>query len=346
MDEQDLILEQFVVRDEPANNSGGNNLPLDEKTEPKQEAQLKEPQSNNAPNPKEIFGEDIDDWDKGKAAWQENQSKLSELDGLRQSKKQLEEMLANPQGLYADEEVAEFNNFVKHTKTKNYDLFSKVKSHNPESDPIGTLVLKEVLDNPALLGKEDLIKKRLMKSFEVDPDVNTADEIELGTLNVQAEARKAAEAINTIKAELGKFPQQPQKTNAEDAKKLWQPIIEEELSALNVLGIPIKRGDKVEKLIDYALTPELKKEYSNQLSDIFASAGPVSPEVRAKVKEVFAQRFMVNHMPDIIHAVETNLRTTLEQEYDKTYNGVKFNKEPGSSTTTSGDENYEKLFDN
>lgn len=344
MEPEDLILEQFVVRDEQANNGGGE-PPAGEKTETLVNTEHQEPQSTNAPNPKEIFGEGFDDWDKVKTAWQDNQTKLGELDGLRQSKKQLDEMLANPQAQYADEEVAEFNNFVKHTKTKNYDLFSKVKSHNPESDPLGTLVLKEVLDNPALLGKEDLIKKRLMKTFEVDPDVNTSDEIELGTLNVQAEARKAADAINTIKAELGKFPQQPQKTNPEDAKKAWQPIIDEELSGLNVLGIPIKRGDKVEKLIDYALTPELKKEYSNQLSDIFASAGPVSPEVRAKVKEVFAQRFMVNHMPDIIHAVETNLRTNLEQEYDKLYNGVKVNKEPGGSTTTGGDENYEKLFD-
>lgn len=345
-DELDEFLATVQVREE----SNGGTPP------PTKQPEGEPPISGNPPpaaapipqniNLKETFGEGFEDLDKVKQTWQDLHKQNEELVGLRQTKTDLETQLANPQGLFADPEIMNFNNFFKATKLKDFGLYEKVKTHDPTADPLDTLVLNEILNNPELRGKEEIIKRRLMKTHGVDPSVNSAEEVEMGNIGVQQEAKKAIERINEIKQKLAEVPQLQQKTTPEDARKVWSPIINEELSTLNSIEIPIKRGDKVEKLMDYALTPELKSKFSNQLTEVFSNlGGEAKPEFRSKVKEAFTQRFLIDHLPDIIHAVETNQRSALEQEYDKKYNGVKFEKPPGGGGKPNVDDNdYSKLF--
>ena len=323
----------------PGGESGNNN-----NGEQQQQHQEQKPE-NLTPQPKEIFGEGVEDWERAKAVWAETNTRASEVEDLRRVKTELEAKLADSSTDFADDDVMSYNNFVKSTGQKDYDLFQRLLKHDTSTNPLDTLVLKEVMDNPELKGHEELIKKRLMKTFEVDPDAFSEDEVKLGQINIQQAAKAAGQKIESIKAELAKKPAPTQKPNPEQFVKEWTSAITEELQDLNSIDIPVRRGDKLEKLTDFALTPELKAKYQEHLAGVFAQAGSVTPEVRQRVKQVFNAKFISDNLPDIIHAVEQKITTGLEEKYDREYNGVKFDKQPGGEAPSENGENYSNLFE-
>lgn len=324
--------EPAAVETTPANGGEGS-----------QQQQRQEP-TNQFPNLKEIFGEEFDDLEKVKSAWKEKQTNAEELTGLRRAKEELEAKLSDTSSVFADEDVLAFNNYVRSTGQKDFEIFNRIRNHDLTKDPIDTLVLKEVMDNPALKGKEELVKKRIMKQYEVDPEVFSADEIELGGLNVQKAAEAAATAIKSVQEKLAEKPQPIKKIDPEVNLGEWSKAIGEELDSLTSFEIPVKRGDKVEKLLDYAITPELKTKYKEHLAQVFAGAGAVTPEVRNKVIEVTKARFLSDNLPEIIHAVERKVHDELTEKYDKEYNGFKLKGQPGQERQAATDnEDYSFL---
>ena len=212
--------------------------------------------------------------------------KLKELEELRDANATLKTQAENPVAGFVNDDVAKFNQFVKDTGTNDYVMFDKLNKANLENmDSMDALVLKQIIDNPKLIGQETRVKKMLVKKYNINPDdvkdeKLSQDDFELNQLNMEAEAGKAQKGLVELKGKI-RMPEKPEppvqtikpptKEELELNREKWGTVSGVMFDAVKELpfypeGKENKDGTKNEPF-KFAVTAESTKEVHKMISD-------------------------------------------------------------------------------
>lgn len=284
-----------------------------------------------AQKPEEIFGEKYKgyDWDKFRTEYDGTSKTAAEVGILRgelETAKQLSEQAVNP---FADEDIASYNEFVKETNVKNYGLFERVKTADASKDPVESLVTEFLLDNPSYLGKEELVRKKMLKDHQIiekpEMSVEEQETLELNKIGISQAAKKADERLATIREKLKVVTpvkpevklQQTQQAITEKTAK-YEPIIKAEIAKYQKIKIPIEGKDKdgkVETFLEFELSGESLDKYSKEFSESFAK-GDVDIEKNPNtILSTYFNRAVMENFPKIVHAIAEKARSMSEEEY-------------------------------
>jgi hypothetical protein len=271
--------------------------------------------------PKEILGEEFgENWEEVKTKvtdWKtqasEYQAKKSEIESLRSSQ-------VNP---FANEEVASFNEFVKSSKINDYATFKYIKGIDLTNiDPVEVAVANQILANPALIGKEAVIRAKVIREEGLDTENFSADEVEV---NKAGFIQKVAPMIERIKGlQENKFIA-PDPEALTKAKGLAFAEIEPDIKTIvsEISTIPILATDregKESKILDYAVDAAKLEGKINKITSILVNQGftksKMTPEVLNVAKQSAIREIMVEDFGTIIQSVITQTKTSLEEAYD------------------------------
>lgn len=271
--------------------------------------------------PKEILGEEFgEDWSEVKTQvsdWKtqanEYQTKKSELETLRSSQ-------SNP---FANDEVAAFNEFVKGSKINDYATFKYIKGLDLTNvDPVEIAVADRILANPELIGKEAVIRAKIIREEGLDTENFSKDEVEV---NKATFTQKVAPMVERIKGlQESKFiapdPQALSKAR-ETAFAEIEPNIRAAVSEIS--SIPIIATDhegKESKVLDYAVDAAKLGAKVKRISEILVhqgfDKGKVTPEILNIAKQTAMRELMVEDFGRIVQSVITQTKTSLEQAFD------------------------------
>jgi hypothetical protein len=297
-------IENLVSKNQPTTPAGGDNPP----NPPAPPAGGENPPAggDNPPNPpappaggenppppglnlKDILGEEWGDVEKAKTL----PTKLRELE--EQAKK-----VVLPS--YADEDTAMYDQFVRSTKIKDFGLFNKIKSFdNADTDPLETLVMKKIIDNPKLMGFEDKIREDLTKYYKVDPRLEDEDTLRYNKIKLDEDAAIAKESISSLKENISKFDPKSQEETRTQAvtqlKESWKPVIEgidQSFKQLNA-KITIGEGDKAQN-IDVAIDipANVKPQIMAEVDSFIETYNvPNTEQGQAVVKEFMESRALL-----------------------------------------------------
>jgi|GEM_PF-6002281 len=246
---------------------------LEAKVEPEKPAEIVEPEEE--PTPEEVVNEEGDeggepeepaavdfDWGSVGDGTFENVEALNEYiknstDRETKLKAQVESLslkLEETQGINLTETEIQLNNLVKQVgEDKALLILPKVKSFKHDAaDPIATLVAKQVLDNPDLMGMEAGLTERILAEYGTDAE-SYEDLSAIDQALLKSDSKKAASEIaemqeglnaNTPKAQAEEF-----ETKRAEANLKAKEIISEGLkvSIPGVENMTIDVGDKLAK---------------------------------------------------------------------------------------------------
>jgi len=274
---------------------------------------------------KEIFGDRFKTVDEAKQA--NISGVLDEVESLRQTKADLESKLeSKPKTNFANDEVALFNEFVRETGVRNYKVFEKLNGADMANmDPMEALVIKHILDHPELASREDLVRKRFEKKYNLDPNEVEEETLELNKLEVEADGATAIRALQELKGKL-KVPEptpddKPKELSPEERSKLqtgWSNVGQEIGKALTKLKIPIK--DRKDALLDYEISESDQKDIRDFVAN-YAVENQMEPnETNMRmISHMVYNQLMINKLPEIVHSVFEKARNMTEEEVHKMY---------------------------
>jgi hypothetical protein len=297
--------------------------------------QNQQPETIDSPS---FFGEEFTDWGKVKT---EIPQRLQKLQQLEQEVTQLKSAPLQ----YANEEIGEFDSFVKNTTKKDWGLFQKVKS-TESLEGLDALVFKTVFENPELAGKEDAVKAKIVSDYKIDPDINDVESVEF-TMNKKKMEQDAVEAKNWFQDLKGKVKvqsQSPEEMQQKKAEKVgqWKTAVQEVLGQVTKIPIPVWDGKEVKIIGDYEIKEDNRSVFIDPLTQAFASY-ELDDSNRRVVGQEFQERFIARNLPYIIDSAiklkEAEIRSQIEAEYG---GSIRRPNPPGGGGSTSGDdfENY------
>jgi hypothetical protein len=280
----------------------------------------------------EIFGDRFASVDELRGA--DIPKQLEELETLRQENQTLKGQVENPTIGFANDNVALFNEFVKETGINDFRVFGQIANADLEKiDHMEALVLAEVMRNPRLSGREDLLRKSLQEKYQVDPQLVedgtiTSDKLEMNKITLETEASGAVKSLKEIKEKV-KLPEKRETTTPPGGKKLspeqeavltdgWKDIggkISAEWKA-----IPLTPEGAKNPILNYALADADKKTI---VDDAVAFVVENQMELNeANVKKAFGMmrdNFILSNMPKIIHSVAEKVRGMTKEQLDAIY---------------------------
>lgn len=187
---------------------------------------------------KEIFGDQFTSVDDLKNKNIPNV--LKEYDQLRQQVEALsaekEELTGKlnlkPKTAFANDDLALFNEFVKTTGIKSYDVFNRLNGVDPANmQYMDAIILSRLLENPELAAKETQLRKHVEKTYNVDPEQVSEDDLEVNQIGLAQEGAKARATLQELKGKL-KVPEPEPETPSGPPK--WTP--EQETQAKTTWG--------------------------------------------------------------------------------------------------------------
>lgn len=307
------------------------------------------PPANQQLLPHEIFGDDFKDkkWDDVKSVI----SKASELE------KEVE-TLKTKQPTYANETIAQYDNWVKNGGVDDYGVFNMVKNMKDDIDDVDALVAKEILENPEYAKYQNQVRDRIIEKYGIQATEDNGLTEEQVQFNKASLSKDAKAAKSFIKEQVGKMqvPQSPTQQNNEELmakrKNDWALAAQQTFSKLTKVGIPTVRkdGDKevFETLMDYQIPESIKKEAQEQFVEVFSRVGDATPENIKQLESEFKANFILTNLPYIVSAAVAKKETELTEYYDKKYAGAILkdpgNTPPGSSSTSKGDETISRML--
>lgn len=275
---------------------------------------------------KEIFGDRFKTVDEAKQA---NISGIfDEAKSLRGANAELEAKLSiKPKTNFANDEVALYNEFVKETGTKNYEVFSRInKADVATMDSMEALVTKYVLDHPEFTGKEANVKKYFEKKYNVDPDLVDEEDLAINNVGMQADGAAAKKSLQSLKEKL-KVPEpiedtaKPKVLSPEEISKLqtgWGNVGQQVSTSLGKLSVPIKNGK--EPLLDYEISDSEKKEVAEFVQNYAVENQMELNESNVKmISTMVYNQLMINNLPNIAHSIFEKARSLTKEQVESIY---------------------------
>lgn len=270
---------------------------------------------------KEIFGDRFKTVEEAK---KEVPTVFQQLEDLRREKEELENKLQQkPKTAFADDEIALYNEFVKKTGVKNYDLFRRLSTQDlSQMDDLDKMVLKRVLDNPALIGKEDMVKSYFRKKYGLLEDQYEPEEIEVNKVALTMDATEAAKELQKIKEEL-KVPEPEQVKEispeekakmSEDWKKVGALVVEK------IKTIPLPVTGKKDPLLNFEIPEEQIKGMEQEIANYAVKNGLElnDQNIKAVGNMMYNMAVMAN-LDKIVKTVFEKARSLTEEEVHALY---------------------------
>ena len=299
-----------------------------------------EPQGIPADFTPSFFGEEFTNWDSVKAEVPQRLSKLNEL------QQELETLRNRPDYDFADPEIAEFNSFAKNTGLVDYGVFSKIKSINPEESPVDLMVLKQVLDNPAYKGKEQDLRAKIIKDYQIDPELFTPEEINLNNIKLVEDAKKAGEWLSEMKGKMQVVAPDPEALKAKqlEREEAWKSELQKLVSKLDKIPLPVPNGDKFDLLGDFDVKEEIRNKYLEPL--LKGSSGlELNDNNRGLVERQLRNELIVENLPYLIdHAIKISEAKINKAWEEKTGVSLGTLKEPGAGSGRSSEDIIDRML--
>lgn len=308
------------------------------------------PEPPKPPLPSDLLGEEykeVESWDDIKGRLKKTADIEAEFEALKNKRPQ-----------YANETIAQYDNWVKNGGVDDFAVFSMIKGLKEDIDDVDALVTKEILENPELSKYSDLLRQRILDKYGVEATEDNGLTPEQVLFNKASLSKDAKTAKSFIKEQTAKMqvPASAVAQNDEEViakrKNDWSAATEQVLSKITEVNIPTvkKDGDKdvIDVAIKYQVPENVRKQYQERFVEIFSRVGDVTPETQKQMENEFKADFILNNLPYIISAALSHKEAELTELYDKKYAGYVL-KDPGGSTQGShgkaaGDESIERLL--
>lgn len=224
----------------------------------------------------------------------EFKAKKTELDELPTYKSKVEELSKNPPKKYASAVVEELNNFIAATGIDDIRVSKELKRFEAttEKDPIEAMVLAEIVKDPTLLDKKELLRKTISSQYNVaiNPDLEgdelraEQERVELVKFKMERDAKSAFAAIDEVGNKVKNY-KDPDSANAEQSnqkreqtKALWSETFDKvgkDIFKSVEISVPVgkdKDGKEQFKAIDtIELTPTQQAEAIARVVEIAAA---------------------------------------------------------------------------
>jgi len=219
---------------------------------------------------------------------------LSELPSLQEAKAQFEELKGQSVAKFHSKNLEEINTFASQTGIEDISFIKQVKQFDEAEtkDPIEALVLAEILKDPSLLDKKDILVKSMKREYKTQiSDDLYGEELEEAQEKAEMEQfrleRKAIQAKKEIEDIMGKVKtagpiltvsesiQQRQQLKAQ-----WEEVVDQNVD--KIFGkIPVqvpkgkdKNGQTIMETVDYIeLTPEEAQAQAKLVVNKVVSSG-------------------------------------------------------------------------
>lgn len=278
---------------------------------------------------------------------------LARLSQLTEENTNLQNRVKGAENPWANERVALFNSFVKETGIENYGLFDRISTFDPKAaDPVDVLILADQMKDPSLVGKETALRALFNRKFPVDPASVAAEDVEINQLELQRAAREATQAILQAKEKIR--VQSPEDRTArlqkerDDLTGAWTtalPTRMEELTSFD-LFTQGEKDEKPEKAFSYVVTPEMRKELTDQTLQVMVQNNlPATEENFALAKSHAKNMLVLKHLPRMLSAYKTELLSEFTKNTDKAIHnpsGLKPNNDTPGGRDTVPDTDFRK----
>jgi hypothetical protein len=221
-------------------------------------------------------------------------TRLSDYDQLKDYKSKYDEISQLPATKFHSKTIEELNAFASVTGIDDPTIIKAVKnfSSTTEKDPIEALVLAEILKDPGLVGRENLLRKQISRKYQttVDEDLygeeleKAQDEAELNKFQLERDASKSIKEIEGILEKvntesnsdtISKVQEQRQQLKAQ-----WEDVIGKNVDKI-FSKIPITvpkgkdaNGQETFETIDTLELPAAEaKQYANQAIQNLVNSG-------------------------------------------------------------------------
>jgi len=283
---------------------------------------------------KEIFGDQFTSVDDLKNKNIPNV--LKEYDQLRQQVEALstekEELTGKlnlkPKTAFANDDLALFNEFVKTTGIKSFDVFNRLNGVDPANmEYMDAIILSRLLENPELTAKETQLRKHVEKTYNVDPEQVSEDDLDVNRIGLAQEGAKARAILQELKGKL-KLPEPDLGTPG--GEPAWTP--EQETQAKTVWGaagkamgeklskIPIYMPEVKDPLINFAIPEETQKAIeANALDFAVSNRMEANEENLTVVAKFMYQELIMRNLDKIAHSIFEKARSLTKEESLKFY---------------------------
>jgi hypothetical protein len=283
---------------------------------------------------KEIFGDQftsVDDLKKKNIP-----EVLKEIATLRQQNQTLsaekEELSGKlnikPKNNFANDDVALFNEFVKTTGNRSFDVFQRLNGKDVANmDDMDAIVLTRMLDNPGLSAKEPQLRKHVEKTYNVDPEQVSEEELEINKIGLAEDGYKAKLKLQELKGKL-KIPEPDQ--SAPPTTPVWTPEQENQAKAIwtaanKAMGeklskIPIFMPNNKEPFINFAIPEETQKAIeTNALDFAVSNHMEANEENLTSVAKFMYSELIMRNLDHIAHSIFEKARSMTQEESLKFY---------------------------
>ena len=270
----------------------------------------------------------------------EAKNRMMGYDELKEYKEKYDELSSKPLASFHSKTIEELNNFAKVTGIDDPTIIRSVKafSEKQEKDPIEALVLAEILNDPSLAEKRDLLKKQISRKYktEVDEDLygeeleKAREEADLSKFQLERDASKAiksiSETLEKVNTESKDNPYSKTQEQKQTLKAQWDDVIVSNYD--KIFGkVPIQvpkgkdeKGNTIYETIDtLELSPLEAKQYAEQAVKNLVNSGLELTEANL-VDAVFQQHELAKakHLSKVIEKItakaEAEIRLNLEKE--------------------------------
>lgn len=265
---------------------------------------------------------------------------------MTELQKEIESLRSKPDYEFASPEIAEFNAFAKNTGNSDYNFFSRVKTIEGSESPVDLLVLKQIAENPAYKGKEELLKQKILRDYQVDPDQFTAEDIELNNIKLLEDAKKAGDWLSELKGKMQVIAPDPEAQKAKQLERAeaWKAKIQDMLTRIDKIPVPIPDGDKFKSLADFVLKEDVRNKYAEPLSKV-VSGLDLNDDNYQRLERTYRNEVIVENLPYILdHAIKLKV-AELNQEWEaRTGGSLDRGKEPGGGAGAGSEDLVDRIL--
>jgi hypothetical protein len=284
---------------------------------------------------KEIFGDQFSTIDELKKS--NIPVRLKEIETLRQQNEALlnekteltSKLGAKPKHNFANDDIALYNEFVKTTGIKNFDVFNKINvAEVANMDYMNALVLQRMIENPELAGQEVRVRKYLEKKYNVDPaQITDPEELEENKIGLAEDGARAKTKLVELKGKL-KLPEpdsddpgaapkwSPEKETA--IKTGWGQVSETMGTQLATIGIPMKGMN--EPIVNFAIPEEARKAMmTDAVNFAVSNRMEINKDTMTKVAKFMYSEYLLQNLGEIAHSIFEKARSMTQEELLEKY---------------------------
>jgi hypothetical protein len=325
VDPEDIMRQVTGETPSPQPPASGTPPPAQPPAQPKSEAA---PPADATGILKEIFGDQFSSVEELKKI--NIPDRLKEADQLRQQvdaltaeKNDLSGKLATkPKSNFANDDVALFNEFVRTTGIKSFDVFNRLHGSDVANmDYMNAIILARQLENPELISKEPQLRKHIEKTYNVDPSQVDEEDLEVNKIGLAQEGAKAKAKLLELKGKLTipepepDQPTIPQWTPEQEAKVKagWNAAnkaMTEQLSK-----IPIYMPNQKDPFINFVI-PKEKQDLieKNALEFAVKNHMDLNEQTITAVAKYMYSELILGNLDQIAHSIFEKARSMTEKE--------------------------------